>query len=294
MLSTSKRLLDEFTEIDESVKRMSVGMATIPVGASGPHITVGPTSIGPGARQTSVTEKVDAAAAMGIATPPSVLAEVTDADVNAMKERMGMAKLRAFDTWIVTTYLKGLDDDVKRAWLMRVYPEYFDRHREVIDASHAARAATEKLMIDGPQSLSELYRIFVMEMETTKGTPEESVYRNPSEDIADANTYFQRGLFRRAWGLWADLNYIATNAKRPMKPAPSQTRFMWARPPSTYLSETVPVIPHAPDQDAANEQYGVTPFRRDPAKPDVAKEPPRVAIPVYTPPKIVEGVVAKP
>ncbi|RPI88537.1 MAG: hypothetical protein EHM41_00905 [Chloroflexi bacterium] len=154
---------------------------------------------------------------------PRVQIEVGKKDVEFADEVAYMTKLRAFDDWVIHTHLGHLDSDQKKAWLMKVYPEIFKRMEQSIDLTHKTQRDIQKLLIDGPSDLHDLWKIFLWETELRflEGT-NYALPAWPEADRADvagnnrART-FRRGLFSdmlRTWRQIVNLTYDHENRNR--------------------------------------------------------------------------------
>lgn len=93
--------------------------------------------------------------------------EITQEDIDTIKKKAYVATLRDFDRWLINDYLKGVDDQVKKAWLLDVYPEWFDRQKEAIDSLNDVKKKYELLRLEGPTTLEEIYFMYAFERDAS-------------------------------------------------------------------------------------------------------------------------------
>jgi hypothetical protein len=90
-------------------------------------------------------------------TKAEVQVPVTDEDVKRMKEKAQLATLWDFDKWVAETFLKGASEPARKAWLKKYYPEFFDRQIEAMKKLNDAKERYEKILIDQPHNLADLW-----------------------------------------------------------------------------------------------------------------------------------------
>jgi len=156
---------------------------------------------------------------------PEISVPVTDEDVQLMKEKEDLRTLWDFDRWVVDEYLGPLDAPEKKDWLRRRYPEFFDRMIEAMKELNEAKAKYEKMRIDTPKSIGDLWFLYTFERDYP-------MYKNNIQslmnnvlglmDRADADeaglyeeTAFQRGM----WNLRKRFNEIIAISTLPIHSA---------------------------------------------------------------------------
>jgi len=159
----------------------------------------------PKVEKATIEDKVDAAGLLGHQAEVPIYVE--ESDVSAAKEKAELTRLKDFNNWIITGYMKGLTTDAKRNWLRTVYPEWFDQQKELIAEIHSNKERFQKILLHGPQSMEELWFLFVIQEEypfiietnvLPGGADEDNLGALPTEAESTKEQQAQR--FRR--GLW--------------------------------------------------------------------------------------------
>lgn len=137
--------------------------------------------------------------------------QITDEDVKAVKDKEWMATLYDFDNW-VGEYLEPNRNPANKALLSRIYPEWLERQKNVIENYHDFKKRVETLKITGPKNKEDLflfYRLGYPRVSPQGQNVDFSGYANnvdapalgilgqnglPADDTT-ANFNFQRGVF---------------------------------------------------------------------------------------------------
>lgn len=136
--------------------------------------------------------------------------QITDEDVKAVKDKEWMATLYDFDNW-VGEYLEPNRNPANKALLSKIYPEWLERQKNVIENYHDFKKRVETLKITGPKNKEDLflfYRLGYPRASDQGRNDGFSVYANRIDAPAlgglgqnglptagDATVNFQRGVF---------------------------------------------------------------------------------------------------
>ena len=95
------------------------------------------------------------------AIEPELTSTITDKDVEIMKDKAYMATLYDFDEWVAKRVANlDLSTPEKYAWVRDIYPEWFQRKINAINDLQDAKAKYEKLCIDGPSTIQDLFYMY--------------------------------------------------------------------------------------------------------------------------------------
>jgi hypothetical protein len=142
----------------------------------------------------------------GQSTTPVI--SITEEDVQKMKDKTWKATLWDFDNW-VGEYLKPNENPANKALLAKVYPEWLERQKQVIENYHDFKKRVETLKITGPKNKEDLflfYRLGYPDSAVSAQGKDESIAGYAGRDeppglgtqVADRDNQiitFQRGLF---------------------------------------------------------------------------------------------------
>lgn len=213
--------------------------------------------------------------------PLQIQTEITQKDIDIIKRKAYVATLRDFDDWLIKTYLGGVNDQVKRAWLLEVYPGWFERQTEAISKLNDVKKKYELMKIDGPKSIEDIYFMYVYERDlhnydgslaymSQKGilgimSPNDyyaAAGQDPAKPNAtEAETFYQksfeRGLFNtrkrnlEMFNVWMFANQnMGANAdlSQVIGPKPDKDKLEWAQ----TLANKMPYILYADKTNPKN------------------------------------------
>lgn len=107
-----------------------------------------------------VTEKTNYARMLtGVNAMPVI--NITEEDVQKMKDKAWKSTLWDFDNW-VGGYLKPNENPANKALLAKVYPEWLERQKTVIENFHDFKKRVETLKIMGPKNKEDLFLFYRM------------------------------------------------------------------------------------------------------------------------------------
>jgi hypothetical protein len=234
-------VISKMKNVDRMLADEAIAVIPVAAGMNEPHH---PTMI-KDERTIPVSEKLMAAGYLGINKRDiKIDAEITQEDIDTIKRKSYVATLRDFDRWLIEDYLGGVDDQVKKAWLLEVYPEWFERQKEAIDQLNDVKRRYEIMRIEGPTTLEDIY--FMFKFEQDKDTYEGSIANYALSGILGAvpktsfgseevvQKSFERGLFNtrkrfnemfRIWMTVHGNNATAAAAAKPARGPPSQQEF---------------------------------------------------------------------
>ena len=85
--------------------------------------------------------------------------EITDRDIELMKEKSYKALQYDFDNYVGMLY-KPSENPANKAFLKEVYPEYFDHQTDPIESWHKTKEQMEKLLIRGASNHPEAFTLY--------------------------------------------------------------------------------------------------------------------------------------
>lgn len=164
---------------------------------------------GPGAYpdkgEINVTEKANYAKLLtGKKVKPVV--SITEEDIKKLKDKAWKATLWDFDNW-VGEYLEPNKNPVNKALLAKIYPEWLERQKAVIENYHDFKKRVETLKITGPKNKEDLFLFYRLgyPKSTDQGKNKAFAHYANNEaapglmdkemDTKKQQTRFQRGLF---------------------------------------------------------------------------------------------------
>jgi hypothetical protein len=87
--------------------------------------------------------------------------QITDEDIQKVRDKTWMATLYDFDNW-VGEYLKPNQNPANKALLDKIYPEWLDRQKQVVENYHDMKKRVETLKITGPKNREDLFLFYRM------------------------------------------------------------------------------------------------------------------------------------
>jgi len=91
-----------------------------------------------------------------------VVIPLTETDTANFAEKRKKAELAQMDAWVAKTYASA--SPAERENLRRIYPQYFENKLKVVHDMHAAQEELAGISIRGPQSLSDLIKVYTATM----------------------------------------------------------------------------------------------------------------------------------
>ena len=85
--------------------------------------------------------------------------EITDGDIELMKEKSYKALQYDFDNYVGMLY-KPNENPANKAFLKQVYPEWFDHQIQPIEEWHKTKQEMEKLIIKGAENHEEHFKLY--------------------------------------------------------------------------------------------------------------------------------------
>lgn len=191
-------------------------------------------------------EKLAAVSSQVTGEPPELTIPVTEKDVAIMEKKAEIQQLWEFDKWVLTKVCQGklAEDETKRAWLRKIYPDVFERMIHLDNLALELKKELEILKIRNPSNFSELYKQYwydeqIKELEGTLKKYSDA-WGIPRTDFnVEKNTQpaaFQRGimnLYRRQ----KELVYLVDNYKRHKGDPNAPPKKPVAIDPSAYTEE---------------------------------------------------------
>jgi len=161
----------------------------------------------PDKNEINVTEKANYAELLtGQKVKPVV--SITEEDIKKLKDKAWKATLWDFDNW-VGEYLEPNKNPVNKALLAKIYPEWLERQKAVIENWHDFKKRVETLKITGPKNKEDLFLFYRLGYPTGNPQGKNAEFasyaekttgprlRNTPIDAVTQQRNFQRGVFNR-------------------------------------------------------------------------------------------------
>lgn len=118
-------------------------------------------------------------------------APITDEDVEYVRRKRDAMESEKLETWFAKTWKADSSNPTMQRWAQGIYPEFFSKREETINAAAELQKKAALLKLYGPRSKEDIEMLYALQSGYLK-LPDQPIHKLTGQDRTDR---FQRGMF---------------------------------------------------------------------------------------------------